>query len=170
MVRRPAPRRARGFGYLTALFALAILAGGLALVGEVWETAAAREREVQLLFVGHEYRKAIGLYYNSTPGAAKRYPPSLEDLIKDPRQPGTQRYLRKLYADPLGGKEWGLVKAPDGGIAGVYSQVEGAPIKVAGFRVRDAAFENAAKYADWQFIYAPAAAPAAKPAAPKPPA
>jgi type II secretory pathway pseudopilin PulG len=155
-------KRNLGFTYLTALFALAILMGGLALVGEMWETSAAREREAQLLFVGNEYRKAIGLYYNSTPGAAKRYPGALEDLIKDPRLPQTQRYLRRLYADPLGGSEWGLVRADDGGIAGVYSQSDAAPVKVAGFRVRDAMFEGAVKYSDWRFIYAPAGAGTAK--------
>ena len=159
-------RRARGFTYLTALFVVAILAGGLALAGTVWEQAAAREREAELLFIGHQYRRAIGLYYNSTPGSVKRYPQSLEDLLKDPRQPATQRYLRRLYPDPLGGKEWGVVKGSDGGIAGVYSLSEAAPIKVAGFKVRDAAFEGAQKYADWKFMHTPAAAaPGTKPPA-----
>jgi type II secretory pathway pseudopilin PulG len=158
--------RQRGFTDLTALFAVAILAGGLALAGTVWEQAAAREREAELLFIGDQYRRAIGLYYNSTPGAVKRYPQSLEDLLKDPRQPATQRYLRRLYTDPLGGKEWGVVKGSDGGVAGVYSLSEAKPIKVAGFKVRDAAFEGAQKYADWKFMHTPAAAaPGAKPPA-----
>jgi type II secretory pathway pseudopilin PulG len=159
-------RRAQGFTYLTALFVVAILAGGLALAGTVWEQAAAREREAELLFIGHQYRRAIGLYYNSTPGAVKRYPQTLEDLLKDPRQPATQRFLRKLYPDPLGGKEWGVVKGSDGGIAGVYSLSDARPIKVAGFKVRDAAFEGAQKYADWKFMHTPAAAaPGTKPPA-----
>jgi type II secretory pathway pseudopilin PulG len=158
--------RERGFTYLTALFVVAILAGGLALTGTVWEQAAAREREAELLFIGHQYRRAIGLYYDSTPGAVKRYPQALEDLLKDPRQPATQRYLRRLYPDPLGGKEWGVVKGSDGGVAGVYSLSEATPIKVAGFKVRDAAFEGAQKYADWKFMHTPAAAaPGTKPAA-----
>jgi type II secretory pathway pseudopilin PulG len=157
--------RARGFTYLTALFIVAILAGGLALAGTWWEQIAQREREAELLFIGHQYRRAIGLYYDSTPGAVKRYPQSLEDLLKDPRQPATQRYLRKLYPDPLGGKQWGVVKGSDGGVAGVYSLSEEKPIKVAGFRVRDAAFEGAQKYADWKFMHTPAAQPGAKPAA-----
>jgi len=158
-------RRERGFTYLTALFVVAILLGGLALAGEMWQTSAAREREADLLFVGNQYRRAIGLYYNNTPGAPKRYPRALEDLVKDPRTPTTQRYLRRLYADPLGAGEWGVVRADDGGIAGVYSQSDAAPLKEAGFRVRDAAFEGAAKYSDWRFIFAPAGAappPAAK--------
>lgn len=159
-------KRARGFTYLTALFVVAILAGGLALAGTVWEQAAAREREAELLFIGNQYRRAIGLYYNSTPGSVKRYPPALEDLLKDARQPATQRYLRKLYPDPLGGKEWGLVKGSDGGIAGVYSLSEAKPIKVSGFKVRDAALEGAVSYTDWKFMHTPAAAaPGAKPGA-----
>jgi len=160
-------KRSLGFTYLTALFLVAILAGGLALTGQVWEQSAQREREAELLFIGNQYRRAIALYYDSTPGAAKRYPPALEDLIKDPRQPATQRYLRRLYPDPMGGKEWGIVKGSDGGVAGVYSLSEEKPIKASGFRVRDAAFEGAQTYSDWKFMHTPPAAPAGtKPAAP----
>jgi len=157
-------RRARGFTYLAVLFIVAILMGGLALVGEVWETSARREKEAELLFIGHQYRRAIGLYYDSTPGGVKRYPRTLEDLVQDPRQPATQRHLRKFYPDPITGKnEWGLVKAPDGGILGVHSLSEQAPLKVGGFRVRDAGFEGAQKYADWKFNHTqPAAAAAGK--------
>lgn len=150
-------KRARGYTYLTVLFIVAILTAGLALTGEVWETSAKREREAELLFIGDQYRKAIGAFYQNTPGAAKTYPRSLEDLLKDPRHPGTQRYLRRLYADPFGGKEWGIVRAPDGGIGGVYSQSEDKPLKLSGFRVRDAGLEGAQKYADWKFSYAGAA-------------
>jgi type II secretory pathway pseudopilin PulG len=165
--------RQRGFTYLTALFIVAILTGGLALAGEVWDTSAKREKEAELLFVGHQYRRAISLYHDSTPGPVKRYPRTLEDLIKDPRHPSTQRHLRRLYPDPLGGKEWGLVKAPDGGILGVHSLSEDKPLKAAGFKVRDAGFEGVQKYAEWKFVHLPAAQPApakpgAKPAAKMP--
>jgi type II secretory pathway pseudopilin PulG len=156
----------RGFTYLTVMFIIAILLGGLAIVGEVWETSARREKEAELLFVGNQYRRAIGLFYQATPGPAKRYPRSLEELIKDPRLPGTERHLRKLYPDPITGKEWVPIKGPDGGVQGVHSPSEEAPLKIAGFRVRDASLEGAAKYADWKFIHTPPAAakPAAKPA------
>jgi type II secretory pathway pseudopilin PulG len=158
----------RGFTYMTVLFMVAIMAGGLALVGEVWSTSNAREREAELLHVGNEYRKAIERYYLT--GPQRQYPKSLADLLKDPRQPGTVRYLRKLYPDPITGKEeWGLVKSADGGFAGVHSLSEAAPLKSAGFAVRDAAFEGKSKYSEWQFVFAPAQAVAAKPkpAAPK---
>ena len=153
--------RQRGFTYLTVLFIVAILMGGLALVGEVWETSAKREKEADLLFVGNQYRNAIQRYVLA--GKAQ-YPQKLEDLLKDPRQPSIQRYLRKLYPDPITGKsEWGFVKGPDGGIGGVYSLSEDKPLKVAGFKLRDASLEGAQKYSDWKFAYSPAPAPGAAP-------
>ena len=165
-----AMRREYGFTYLTVLFIVAILMAGLALIGEMWETSAKREREADLLFIGNQYRRAIALFYESTPGTVKRYPRTLEELTKDSRQPSTQRYLRKLYPDPLGGAEWGIVKAPDGGVRGVYSLSEQKPMKNAGFKLRDAGFESAQRYADWKFIHTPAAAAAAGAPAQKPPA
>jgi type II secretory pathway pseudopilin PulG len=142
----------RGFSYLTVLFMVAILAGGLALVGEVWHTSAAREKEAELLFAGHQYRKAIERYYLS--GPQRQYPRELEHLLKDPRRPGAERYLRRLYPDPVSGKAFALLKAPDGGILGVHSPSEEKPLKTGGFKVRDAAFEGKAKYSEWQFVHA----------------
>lgn len=147
----------RGFTYLTALFMVAILAGGLALAGEVWHTSAAREKEAELLFVGHQYRKAIECYYLS--GPQRQYPRSVEDLLKDPRTPGTVRYLRKLYPDPVTGQPFALLKAPDGGILGVHSPSEAQPLKTGGFKVRDAAFEGKTKYTEWHFVHAVTAPP-----------
>ena len=160
--------RQAGFTYLTVMFIVAILMGGLAILGETWETSARREKEVELLFIGNQYRRAIGLYYLSTPGVVKAYPRQIEDLLKDPRQPGTVRHLRKLYPDPITGKPFVVIKGADGGVQGVASPSDDAPLKVAGFRVRDATFEAAQKYSDWKFIHTPpaVAAPAtAKPAA-----
>ena len=145
--------KARGFTYLTILFVVALMGVGLALVGTMWNTAARREREAELLQIGGEYRKAIERYYLAGP---RQYPKALSDLIQDPRQPGVVRHLRKLYWDPISGKsDWGLVRANDGGIAGVYSLSEEAPLKSGGFAVRDAAFEGKTKYSDWQFVAAP---------------
>jgi type II secretory pathway pseudopilin PulG len=154
--------RQTGFTYLTALFAVAILGGGLALAGEVWETSVKRGREAELLFAGHAYRAAIERYFLS--GPQRQYPRGLEELLEDPRRPGTERYLRKLYPDPVTGMPFELVKAPDGGIVGVHSTSQAAPLKVAGFRKRDAAFEGAAKYSDWKFVHT-APVEAVKPAA-----
>jgi hypothetical protein len=60
------------------------------------------------------------------------------------------------------------VKAPDGGILGVHSLSQEKPLKVAGFRVRDATFEGAQKYSEWKFVHAlpvPSIKPPPKPAA-----
>jgi hypothetical protein len=131
-------------------------------VGEVWHTSAAREKEAELLFVGHQYRKAIERYYLT--GPQRQYPRELAHLLKDPRRPDTQRYLRKLYSDPVTGQPFALVKAPDGGILGVHSTSEDKPFKSGGFKVRDAAFEGAGKYSDWKFVHAaPVPAVPAKP-------
>jgi type II secretory pathway pseudopilin PulG len=146
------PRQA-GFTYMTVLFAVAFMGLGLALTGEVWHTALTRDREVELLYAGNQYRRAIERYYLSGP---RQFPKALEDLLKDPRKPGTERYLRKLYPDPLTGKsEWGLVKGPGDGIMGVYSLSEDSPKKLAGFAFANRGFEGATKYSDWKFLYNP---------------
>jgi len=160
-----------GFTYLTILFVVAIMGVGLALVGELWHTAVVREKEAELLYAGSQYRSAIVRYYLAGP---QQYPRSLSDLLKDPRKPGTERYLRKLYPDPVTGKAWGIVKAPDGGIMGVHSVSEDKPLKTAQFRIRDRSFEGAASYSDWKFVYVPVSAqkpaspPLQQPAAPVP--
>jgi type II secretory pathway pseudopilin PulG len=172
-------RGCRGFTYLTALFVVALMGAGYATIGEMWATTSMRDKEDELLYIGNQYRRAIERYYATGP---RRYPRTLQDLLKDPRAPTIQRYIRQLYADPMtGSTEWGLVKAPDGGIMGVHSTSQEAPIKQATFKLRDAGFEAAKTYADWKFIFTPAQAttkPAAtapatgaqpKPSAPVPP-
>jgi type II secretory pathway pseudopilin PulG len=155
--------RPRGFTYLGVLYIVAIMGVLLAIAGQAWHTQVMREREEELLYVGDQYKKAIARFY----AAGGRYPRELAELLKDPRKLDTQRYLRKLYADPVTGKkEWGFVKSADGGIAGVYSLSEDKPFKTAGFKLEYAGFEGKEKYADWQFAYAPGAGIAApKPAA-----
>lgn len=160
-------RSHKGFTYLTVMFIVAILTGGLALIGEVWHTSALREKESELLFIGNQYRRAIERYYLNGP---RQYPRNLTDLLKDARKSGGERHLRQMYLDPITGrKDWGLVKALDGGIMGVYSLSEARPLKSAGFKPRDKDFEAKAKYSDWKFVYAPPLQLAPKPAA-KPPA
>jgi type II secretory pathway pseudopilin PulG len=155
-------RHERGFTYLWILFAVIILGASLGAAAESWVTAQRREKERQLLFVGNQYRQAIGRYYATTPGPAKRFPLTLEVLLKDPRHPGTLRHLRKLYPDPItGSNEWGLIEAPGGGIAGVYSLSETQPMKVAHFTGDDRNFENKEKYSEWMFLYQPRQLPAA---------
>lgn len=159
--------RERGFTYPGVLLLIAIMGAVLAGTATVWRTMSQRDKGRDLLFVGHEFRKAIGLYYERTPGAAKQYPKNLEDLLLDKRQTGTTRYLRRLYVDPMTGKkEWGLVRGVGGGIVGVYSLSADAPIKTGNFDEADKEFEAKSSYAEWKFVYVPkqmATAPASLP-------
>ena len=145
----------KGFTYLVVLIAIAIMGAGLALTGSVWHTEARREKEAELLYTGGEFRRAIRQYYK----AGGQYPKKLEDLLKDPRQPATVRYLRKVYPDPVTGKkDWGFVLGPDNGIIAVRSLSEETPLKAAGFALENADFEGKTKYSEWQFTALPAAA------------
>ncbi len=150
------PQKQAGFTYLTVLFAIAVAGVVLANAGIDWSQEAQREKEKELLFVGNQYRQAIALYYERTPGAAKRYPARLEDLLTDNRYNPPQHYLRKLYRDPiLNQKQWGIIAAPEGGIMGVHSLSYASPIKTTNFRYADRAFEGMTKYSDWSFVYVP---------------
>ena len=155
-------RASRGFTYLIALFVVALMAAGYATLGEMWHTASLREKEADLLYAGNQYRRAIERYHS----IGKRYPRTLEELLKDPRAPATLRHIRQLYPDPVtGSSEWALVKAPDGGIMGVHSRSESPPLKRASFKLRDREFEAAKTYADWKFVFSPTVPTTAKPAA-----
>ena len=75
--RRPTPARQAAFTYLAVLLLVALLGMGLAAAATLVATAAQREQELELLFVGNQYRQAIGSYFEKTPGAAKQFPPTL---------------------------------------------------------------------------------------------
>jgi len=152
-----APTAERGFTYLAMLIIVAIMGVFLTAVSQVWQQAAQREKETELLFVGNQFREAIGLYYQRTPGAVKTYPKRLEDLLLDQRYPAKQRYLRKIFRDPMTGEaKWGIVAASGVGIAGVYSLGLEVPLKKSNFRLADRAFEDSESYSEWQFVYTPA--------------
>ncbi len=167
------PSGESGFTLLGVLFLVALLGLGLAALGTVWETAAQREKEAQLLFVGDQYRRALESFHRATPGTDKRYPRDLRHLLLDPRFPNTVRHLRRIYADPMTGREeWGLVKQGEE-ITGLYSLSEQAPLKTAGFPKPYEAFDGGRSHRDWVFSALPAAAAPGVPGATtgdKPPA
>jgi hypothetical protein len=136
------------------MLALMVLIGLLlAAAGEVASTAAQREREAQLLWVGHEYRAAIARYWFRKRG----YPQTLEDLLGATADAPVQlRFLRQLYPDPMtNAADWVLVPAPGGGIMGVASRSKRAPVKTGNFDPEDQAFASATTYGDWQFLFLP---------------
>lgn len=147
------PYAAAGFTYIALLITIAIIGVILALTGEVWHMAMQREKERELLFVGDQFRRAIIQYSRHTQAGSGRYPLNLEDLLKDMRTPNTQRYLRKIYIDPItGSSQWGLIKGPSGEIFGVYSLSEDEPVKKSNFSSVDASFEGKTKYSEWVFM------------------
>lgn len=147
--------RQTGFTYLVMLLAVAIFGAGLAAVGPVWHALLQRDREIELLYVGNQFRMAINRYY----AANHHYPLHLEDLVLDERSQGIRRHLRKIFVDPMTGRaEWGTVKSAEGRVVGVYSLSEARPLKRAGFRTNEAAFAGKDKYSDWVFMAATARA------------
>lgn len=166
------PRRQdRGFSYIIVLAAIVIVG----IMAEVTTTLTSHElrvdREAELLHRGLAYRRAIESYYQAGK-VLKRFPPNLEDLAKDPRFP-KRHHIRQLYPDPMGkddNKEWTLVRAADGGIAGVASRGEEEPIKQANFPKKLEKFTGAAAYSEWIFEYVPPPPPPVRvPRAPIPP-
>jgi len=140
-----------GFTYVWLLVAIAIMAAGLAAIGEVATTAAKREKEAELLFVGDQYARAIAEYAASSQGEPQ-YPQSFDELLADKRYPNVRRYLRRVYADPMTGRaDWGLIRGPGGGIVGVHSQSPERPLKVANFPASYGSFTGAATYSAWRF-------------------
>jgi hypothetical protein len=102
------PDRQTGITYLAVLFFIAASSAMLAATGIIWSHERQRQKEQELLWIGNQFREAIGLYYQRTPGAIKRYPERLEDLLEDRRYLTTARYLRQIYRDPMTGKtQWG---------------------------------------------------------------
>ena len=151
--------RQTGFTYMGVLMLIAIAGIGMAGVGMVWHQNAQREHEKELLFIGEEYRRAIGSYYESSPSAAKQFPQSLDDLLLDKRFPNTKRHIRKLYADPIArNTQWGLIKQ-QAQITGIYSVSKLAPIKKFGFADQYEIFSTAVEYNEWKFNYIPSSVP-----------
>jgi type II secretory pathway pseudopilin PulG len=145
-----------GFTYLVVLFGIVLIGLSLAGTATMWSTAAKREHERELLWVGAQFRLAIQRYYLEGPGGVQMYPGSLNELLEDRRWPEARRHLRKIYTDPLTGRvDWQLVTTPDGQVLGVHSPSTAVPLKRAGFSAVDFQFSDAKTYADWRFVYLP---------------
>jgi type II secretory pathway pseudopilin PulG len=153
-------RRARGFTYVMVLAAVIIVGIVVqAAHATTWRLVRA-DREAELIFRGTAYRNAIRSFHQ----ANGVFPRTLEDLVKDPKSPG-RRHIRALYRDPTSKDEkgeWRLIRAIDGGIAGVASASSDEPLKQANFPPELIKLTGAKSYAEWMFEYVP------PPVAPKP--
>jgi len=156
MVVRAGIRRGRqaGFTYLGLIIFVTIigLVGAATLkIGALLQRAAAEE---ELLDIGAAFSAALDSYAAATPQGASPYPPSLKELLKDPRVPGVRRHLRKIFVDPLTGKaEWGVVYLGEGttGVVAVHSLSTAKPLKVANFDSRFSGLDNADTISAWRF-------------------
>ena len=144
--------RAAGFTYIGLLIAVVIMGIALSAVGVVWRTQAQREREQELLFIGHDFERAVGSYYK----AGHAFPQEIDDLLEDKRGPEPVHHLRRFYNDPMtGAQDWSIIREGVLGITGIASSSKDAPIKKAGFNKDEDAFKDATSYGDWQFVYQP---------------
>ncbi|MBT9463071.1 type II secretion system protein [Hydrogenophaga sp.] len=149
-------RQQQGFGYLMVLFALAAMGISLASAGQVWHTAAQREKEAQLLFVGHQFRLALASYRDRSPEGSPNTPATLDDLLQDKRFPKPVPHLRRLWRDPMtNSTDWVLVK-PGGRITGVHTRHEGEPLRHV-HEPRDASLSGTTAYSQWVFVAEPPA-------------
>lgn len=176
------------------LVGLSIMAVMMTVVMPVWNQAARREKEAELVFRGEQYARAVGLFQRkSGPGVL---PPTIDLLVE-------QRFLRKKYKDPIANDDFAplfLTAAPQAGVgqpgqpagpgaagAGLAGQrgsafsgaqagpAPGTPVGAArggimGVTSKSKAesirlYKGRSHYNEWQFIFTPPAQAAGAPGA-----
>ncbi len=133
------------------LVGLNIMAIMLTVAMPVWRQMVQREREIELVFRGEQYRRAIQLFERRNgPGTL---PPDLDALIEG-------RFLRKAFKDPVTGDDFVLIRqgqqqpgvpaaaagasAGPGPIAGVVSSSRQNSIRI---------YEGQTVYDQWLFVH-----------------
>ena len=105
-----------GFILLAVLFLVALILIALAVAAPTVAKSIQRDKEVELVHRGEEYKRAIKLYYKKFGS----YPTSIDQLVNT----NNIRFLRKRYKDPITGKDdWRLIylgqaKVPPMGLFG----------------------------------------------------
>ena len=157
-----AKRYTAGFAYIALLVAIALLGLFASQTLQIGSHIGRRDAEQALLAIGAEYERALYSYAGLLPATATqvtsetdknaRGPKTLEELLKDPRNPGIKRHLRQMYADPMTGRDdWGVIKDESGHILGIYSQSTDQPIKQANFDSTQLHFEGSKEFSKWIF-------------------
>jgi len=91
-----------GFVLLAVLFLVALILITLAVAAPKIAQSIQRDRELELVHRGQQYKRAIKLYYRKF-GA---YPSSIDQLMNT----NQIRFLRKRYTDPMTGKDdWKII-------------------------------------------------------------
>jgi type II secretory pathway pseudopilin PulG len=145
-------RNPKGFVYIALLAALVIIGISLGAAGKYWQSVVLRDKEEELLFRGDQYRQAIERYYTAIP-TIRQFPPSIDDLLKDPRTPSGKRHLRRKYKDPFTGEDFIEIRDPlSRRIIGVHSGSDRTPLRQANFPEAYQDFAGKNKYAEWEFV------------------
>ena len=151
-MRRGERRAQQGYMLVLALIALASFAAGASVVTARWADEMQREREQELLRIGNEIAGALAAYAKDSAGSTRSHPQSLDTLLEDRRALGLVRYLRRIEPDPFTGRaDWGLIRAADGGVAGVFSHGDARPFLRVPRKLPHVDLPVAERYADWQF-------------------
>lgn len=152
-MRRGRPHAEAGLVLIAVLIAVALAAAAASVAVSRWSDEIHREQEQELMRVGDAIAGAIASYRRASAGSAMKHPPELEDLLDDRRAFATLRHLRQLYPDPtMRGAPWGVIRAPDGGVLGVYSRNEATPWRRGTVRLDHVDLTSATSYAQWRFI------------------
>ena len=145
----------RGVVLIALLLMLVLVGVGALAAAEIWSTTLKREREVELLWVGEQYRHAIESYWKATPGRRKVLPSTISQLLLDDRFPNPVMHLRTAYADPMApDADFELIRV-NNSLVGVRSTSKEKPMKQANFPPRYRQFAGAEDYSEWKFIFAP---------------
>lgn len=146
---------AGGFTYIGLIILVAIIGLVAATTVRVGVTLQRAQAERDLLHIGEQFSDALKSYAAATTAGQPQQPPTLKELLKDPRFPGTRRHLRKIFVDPMTGKaEWGILYLADNkGVVGVYSLSGARPIKISNFPSRFQSFSGKQKISEWVFTF-----------------
>ena len=153
-MRRPRKRREGGFTYLSLIILVAIIGLVSATTLKLGAVLQRSRAEQQLLDIGAAFSDALQSYADATPAGFPPQPPSLKELLKDPRFPGVRRHLRKVFVDPMTGEaEWGVVYFGDKrGVLAVYSLSDAKPVKIGNFPARFQGLAGKKKISEWRFV------------------
>jgi type II secretory pathway pseudopilin PulG len=152
-MRRPRKRRSGGFTYLSLIILVAIIGLVSASALKLGSVLQRSRAEQELLDIGAAFGDALQSYANATPAGFPPQPPSLKELLKDPRFPTVRRHLRKVFVDPMTGKaEWGITYLGDKvGVLAVYSLSDAKPVKIGNFPQRFQGLAGKQKISEWRF-------------------
>ena len=152
-MRRPVKRRNGGFTYLSLIILVAIIGLVSASALKLGSVLQRSRAEQELLDIGAAFSDALQSYANATPAGFPPQPPSLKELLKDPRFPTVRRHLRKVFVDPMTGKaEWGITYLGDkAGVLAVYSLSDAKPVKIGNFPQRFQGLAGKQKISEWRF-------------------